>query len=157
MNCARGTGLIRLTTMSKKDTQSTNGHESARINPKHDNVVFKDLSFRIMSAVFEVHNTLGPGFLENVYEKALLQELRLREVEAENQKDIKVNYKGQEVGSYYADILVEKQIILELKAVDKLSGHHESQVLNYLKATGLPLGILINFGSPHVEHKRFVL
>ncbi len=120
-------------------------------------VVHKELSYEIMSAVFEVHNTLGHGFLEKVYEKALLKELGLRGLAAESQKDIQVSYKGENVGVYCADIIVENKIILELKAVENLSNIHQAQVLNYLKATGFTLGLLINFGQERVECKRLVL
>ncbi len=121
------------------------------------NVIFKELSFRVMSAVFEVHNTLGPGFLEKVYENALLKELQLRGIEAEAQKEISVFYKGDRIGIYLADLLVNNEMIVELKSVDRLNRLHEAQVLNYLKATGLRLGLLINFGAKRVEHKRLVL
>jgi GxxExxY protein len=121
------------------------------------NVILKDVSFRIMAAAFEVHNILGYGFLENVYEKALLKELHLRGIAAEAQKEITVTYKGEDLGSYFADIVVNGEIILELKAVENLNKYHEAQILNYLKATGFPLGILINFGKEKVEYKRFVL
>ncbi len=120
-------------------------------------VILKDLSFQIMAAVFEVHNILGHGFLENVYEKALLKELQLRGIPSEAQKPVTIFYKGEEIGVYTPDILVRNQIILELKSVDKCSPAHEAQVLNYLKATGLRLGLLINFGREKVEYKRLVL
>ena len=120
-------------------------------------VVFKDLSFHVMAAVFDVHNTLGHGFLENVYEKALAVELSLRGISFEAQKPLKVFYKGEDVGTYVSDIIVNDQIIIELKSVEKLMPVHEAQLLNYLKATGKKLGLLINFGKERVEHKRFVL
>ena len=119
-------------------------------------VVLKDLSFQIMAAVFEVHNILGHGFLENVYEKALTVELSLRGIASETQKPLKVYYKGEDVGTYVSDIIVDDQIIIELKSVEKLMPAHEAQLLNYLKATGKKLGLLINFGKERVEHKRFV-
>lgn len=119
-------------------------------------LVFEDLTFQILSAAFEVHNTLGRGFLENVYQKALLQELRVRAISAESEKRISVSYKEIVVGDYSIDILVNNEVIVELKAVDFLSRAHEAQVLNYLKATGLKIGLLINFGGDRVEHKRFI-
>jgi len=121
------------------------------------NLLLKDLTFQILAAVFEVHNVLGHGFLENVYEKALLKELRLRGLKAEAQKEIRVLYKGEDVGSYFSDIVVSDEVLLELKAVDRLAGFHEAQVLNYLKGTGLKVGLLINFGREKVEFKRLVL
>jgi GxxExxY protein len=117
----------------------------------------KDLTYQIIAAAFEVHNVLGYGFLENVYEKALLRELRARHLFADPQREIKVCYKVEEVGSYYADIVVNDEITLELKAVETLNKAHEAQLLNYLKATSKRIGILINFGKEKVEYKRFVL
>jgi len=120
-------------------------------------LILKDISFQIISAAFEVHNILSYGFLENVYHKSLVKELQSRGLRVEEQKEIKVSYKGEEVGTFYADILVNDEIVLELKALDNLSKAHEAQLLNYLKATGLKLGILINFGKNKVEFKRMVL
>jgi GxxExxY protein len=127
------------------------------MNTNNDNLLYKELSYEIMSAVFEVHNILGYGFLEKVYENALIVELLSRGISAEAQKPVVVQYKGIEVGCYCADIVVNGQILLELKAVEALNKAHEAQVLNYLNATGLKLGILINFGKDRVESKRFVL
>ena len=94
----------------------------------------KDISFQIIAAVYEVHNVLGFGFLESVYQKALVKELRLRDLKTEEQKEIRVRYKGEDVGSFYADIVVNGDIILELKALESLTKAHEAQLLNYLKA-----------------------
>ncbi len=116
-----------------------------------------DLTYRINGAVYEVSRVLGGGFLEKVYEKALLIELRERGLKAENQAPIQVKYKESVIGDYYADILVENRIILELKSVNKLGKSHEAQLLNYLKATGYSVGLLINFTYPKSEIKRFVL
>ena len=120
-------------------------------------VVYKELSYEIMTAVFEVHNILGSGFLEKVYERALLQELTLRGLRVETQKQIRVFYKDMDIGTYVADLVVNGKILLELKAVESLSNLHKAQVLNYLKATGFKLGLLINFGKERVEYKRLVL
>ena len=117
----------------------------------------KDISFQIIAAVYEVHNVLGFGFLESVYQKALVKELRLRDLKTEEQKEIRVRYKGEDVGSFYADIVVNDDIILELKAVENLTKAHEAQLLNYLKGTGLKLGFLINFGKEKATYKRMVL
>jgi GxxExxY protein len=119
--------------------------------------ICKETTFQIIAAVIEVHKTLGYGFLESIYKKALLKELRARGFQAESQKEIQVYYKGDCIGIFYADILVNNQIILELKAVELLSKAHEAQILNYLKATGLKLGLLINFGREKAEYRRFVL
>jgi len=119
-------------------------------------IIYEELSFQLMSAVFEVHNVLGSGFLEKVYENALVEEFGMRDIPVETQKQIAVSYKGSNVGSYYADMLVDGKIIIELKAVEKLTRLHEAQLLNYLKATGIKLGYLINMGGKSVEYKRFV-
>ncbi|MFN8458898.1 MAG: GxxExxY protein [Anaerolineae bacterium] len=117
----------------------------------------QDLTEKIIGAVFEVHNTLGVGFLEKVYQYALVKELTLRGYLAQPEVKIPVYYKDTLVGDYSADILVEKRIILELKALSGLTGEHESQLLNYLKATGFSVGLLINFGTSRVQIKRKIL
>lgn len=115
-----------------------------------------DLTYEINGAVYEVSRVLGHGFLEKVYEKALLVELRNRGVKAENQVPIKVNYKGAIIGEYVADLVVENRIVVELKCVKDLDKAHEAQLLNYLKATGLPVGLLVNFSPHKAVVKRFV-
>ena len=117
----------------------------------------KDLTEKIIGAAFEVHNTLGVGFLEKVYQYALVKELRLRGYEAAPEVKIPVYYKDELVGDYSADVLVEGRIILELKALSALTGEHEAQLLNYLKATGHKVGLLINFGTNRVQVKRKIL
>ena len=116
-----------------------------------------DVTYAINGAVFEVNRVLGPGFLEKVYENALLIELKKRGLKAESQVPIRVFYKENAVGEYLADILVEKKIIVELKTVETLDKIHEAQLLNYLKATGIRVGILVNFKHPKAEIKRMVL
>ena len=116
-----------------------------------------DLTYFINGAVFEVSRTLGFGFLEKVYENALLAELRERGLEAESQVPIKVHYKDKVIGEYFADLLVEGKVILELKTVENISKIHEAQLLNYLKATGIKIGLLVNFRHPKAEIKRMVL
>ncbi len=115
-----------------------------------------DLTYLINGAVFEVNRILGPGFLEKVYENALLIELKARGIKAAAQCPIKVRYKDQIVGEYFADILVEEQVILELKTVDKIEKIHEAQLLNYLKATGIKVGLLVNFKNTKADIKRLV-
>ena len=116
-----------------------------------------DVTYAINGAVFEVNRVLGPGFLEKVYENALLVELRIRGLKAESQVPIKVFYKENAVGEYIADILVEEKVIVELKTVEKLNKIHEAQLLNYLKATDIRVGLLVNFNHPRAEIKRMVL
>lgn len=101
----------------------------------------------IIKAFFKVYNTLGYGFLEKVYENAMLIELRNQGLRAENQKGIKVYYDEIEIGNYLADIIVEDLIIIELKAAEALCEEHEAQLINYLKATNMEVGLLFNFGK----------
>ncbi len=116
-----------------------------------------DVTYAINGAVFEVNRVLGPGFLEKVYENALLVELRKQGLKAESQVPIKVSYKENAVGDYIAGILVEKMVIVEIKTVEKLDKIHEAQLLNYLKATGIQVGILVNFRHAKAQIKRMVL
>jgi GxxExxY protein len=116
-----------------------------------------EITYEINGAVFEVNRQLGAGFLEKVYENALLIELMQRGLSAENQVPIKVTYKGSIVGDYFADIVVNNQVILEIKAIESLAKVNEAQLLNYLKATGYKIGLLINFTHPKAVIKRFVL
>ncbi len=116
-----------------------------------------DITYAINGAVFEVNRILGSGFLEKVYENALLVELKRRGIKAESQVPIKVLYKEEVVGEYIADLLVEDKVIVELKTVENIDKVHEAQLLNYLKATGIRVGILVNFKHPKAEIKRMVL
>jgi GxxExxY protein len=115
-----------------------------------------DITYEVRGALFEVNSVLGPGFLEKLYENALLIELKKRGLKARSQAPIQVIYKKTPVGEYYADLLVEDKVIVELKTVDYLNRNHEAQLLNYLKATGMPIGLLVNFKNSKVEIKRMV-
>ena len=115
------------------------------------------LTERVLGAVFEVSNTLGAGFLEKVYERALLRELALRGISALPQASFAVVYKGQSVGEYFADILVEDVLVIELKCVERLANEHTAQCLNYLRASSRRVCLLVNFQKPKVEWKRIVL
>ncbi len=119
-------------------------------------IIEKELSYQILSAAHEVHNVLGPGFLESIYEDALACELRARGLLVETQVRIPVIYKGQQVGEHFLDQLVENRVILELKAATDIAPIHKQQALSYLKATGLQLAIVINFGSGRVQSTRVV-
>ncbi len=116
-----------------------------------------EITYKINGAIFEVNRELGAGFLEKVYENALMIELANVGLKVENQVPIKVNYKGKEVGDYFADIVVEDRVVLELKAAESLQKIHEAQLLNYLKATDMKIGILVNFTHPKAQIKRFIL
>jgi GxxExxY protein len=119
-------------------------------------IVYKELSFKIIEASFEVHNILGPGFSESIYEDAIVKELTNKGIGLERQKLIQIFYKGEKVGEYRLDLVIEGKIILELKAVTQLNKIFEAQLFSYLKATGMKLGILVNFGGKKVEYKRIV-
>ncbi len=113
------------------------------------------LTKTIIGCAFEVHNVLGAGFLEKVYENALRIELLKQGLKVKQQEPIQVYYEGQIVGSYYADLWVEDRIIIELKAVRSLSKAHEVQLVNYLTATGVDTGLLLNFGSSVQVKRKF--
>jgi len=115
-----------------------------------------ELSENIIGAAFEVSNVLGTGFLEKVYENAMNVELQLRGLKTFQQAPLKVYYKNELVGDYLADILVEDEILVELKTVKEFDDIHLAQCLNYLRITGLKLCLLINFSKPRVQIKRIV-
>ena len=117
----------------------------------------EDLTYKIRGAIFEFNSILGHGFLEKVYENALMIELQDRGLKAESQVPISVHYKNREVGEYFADIVVEDKVILEIKAIEALQKVHEAQILNYLKATAYKIGFLVNFTHPKAVVRRFVL
>ena len=115
-----------------------------------------DLTGKIIKCAQNVHNALGFGFLEKVYHNALLLELKKFGFEVESEKSICVYYQGQLVGEYCADIVVDQKVILEIKAVKTINSAHEVQLVNYLKATGIEVGLLLNFGkSLEVKRKIF--
>ncbi len=119
-------------------------------------MIHEELTKEIISAFYEVHKILGFGFLEQVYQNALYKELVRRGLKCECQKELKVYYKNEIVGTYKTDIIVEDAVILELKAVSTLRPEHEWQLVNYLKGTNLSIGLLLNFGF-HAEIKRKIL
>ena len=116
----------------------------------------KDLTGKIIECAYKVHNKLGFGFLENVYQNSLMIELRKAGLKAEKEKRIHVHYDGQLVGDYSADIVVEEMVILELKSVKDIHPAHEAQLINYLKATGLEVGLLINFGESVIIKRKIL-
>jgi len=117
---------------------------------------YKELTEKIIGCTYRVYNKMGFGFLESVYEKCLLIELHKAGLKAESQKAVKVHYNGEVVGEFIADIIVEDTIILELKSVKQIVQAHETQLVNYLVATGKPVGLLLNFGEQKVDIKRKV-
>ena len=116
-----------------------------------------DITYAINGAVFEVNSILGPGFIEKVYENALMVELKNKGLKVESQVPITVQYKDNIVGEYFADLLVEDKVIIELKTVENLDKAHEAQLLNYLKATKLQVGLLVNFKHRKADIKRMAL
>lgn len=114
----------------------------------------RELSRSIIREFYDVYNELGTGFLESVYENSLYLALRNRELEVKKQYPLAVYFRGKKVGDYKADLIIENKILVELKAVAKLSAVHEAQIINYLKATGINFGLLMNFGNKP-EFKRF--
>src|ERR1039457_5336915 len=114
------------------------------------------LTERVLGAVFEVTNTLGAGFLEKVYQRALLRELGLRGIRAVAEASFTVTYKGHSAGEYFADLLVEDVLVVELKCVDRFSSEHTAQCLNYQRVSGRTVCLLVNFQKPKVEWKRIV-
>jgi GxxExxY protein len=113
-----------------------------------------EITGQVIKAFYEVYNTLGYGFFERVYENALRIELKQQGVKVVQQSPIKVYYKKQLAGKFYADLLVEKKVIVELKTTEALTQAHEAQLLNYLKATRMPVGLLLNFGLTKPKVKR---
>jgi len=111
----------------------------------------------IIGAAMEVSRVLGHGFLETVYRKALVHELNVRGFLVEEERPFAVRYKNLQVGDYYCDILVNQKVVVELKAVDQLTSSHIGQVLNYLRASGLKVGLLFNFGRPKLQFQRVLL
>ncbi|MBI5026148.1 MAG: GxxExxY protein [Nitrospirae bacterium] len=115
--------------------------------------LYEDITERIIRCFYNVYDELGGGFLESVYEKALMIELGSIGLRADTQKNFNVSYKNHLVGEFKADIIVEDKIIIEIKAVTNLISQHEAQLINYLKATGIKVGLLVNFGDK-LEFKR---
>ena len=114
------------------------------------------LTEKIIGCAYTVSNTLGAGFLEKVYENALAHELKLNKVEFDQQHPVKVLYDGVVVGDFVADLVVENQVIVELKAVRTIDNNHEAQLMNYLRASNIRTGLILNFGNPRLEIKRML-
>jgi len=126
------------------------------MNTNEDEILYKDLAYKIVGLAMRVHRKLGYGFLEKVYENALMVLFRREGIEAKQQAPITVYFEEEVVGNYYADILVEDKVILEIKSVEKIIDAHIAQSLNYLKATGLRLAIILNFSKEKLEYKRII-
>ncbi len=127
------------------------------MNTNNKDIVHKELSYKVVGLAMEVHNKLGFGFLEKVYENALMVLFEKNEIPAQQQVPLRIYFEGKPVGDYYADILVDSKIIFELKAVDRIVDAHRAQVLNYLRATRLRLAMILNFAKKSFEYELFVL
>ena len=123
------------------------------IRQKHS---FDKLSEAVIGAAIKVHKELGPGFLESIYEEALKIELSESNIRFESQNEIKIKYHGKNVGTHRLDLVIEEKIIVELKAAKELTDAHFAQLISYLKATNLKVGLLLNFSKPTIEIKRIV-
>ena len=122
------------------------------------NFILSDETFKIIGACMEVHKILGNGFLEAVYQEALEKEFKLQNIPYEREKQISISYKKILLNKHYiADFVCYNQIIVELKALSSLTSDHEAQIINYLKATGYQIGLLINFGERSLKYKRKIL
>jgi GxxExxY protein len=119
-------------------------------------LLYKELTFKVIGAAMEAHRIPGPGFLEAVYQGALERELNLRTIPFERKVKLPVIYKDVVIGDYEADLVIDKKFIVELKAVSKLNSSHEAQALHYLTATGLDVALLLNFGAGSLEHRRVI-
>lgn len=140
---------------TEKQSIEINRTQMTQINMMdNDNYKHSEITEKIIKAFYKVYNTLGYGFLEKVYENAIYTELSSVGLNVIKQKPIKVYYEGIEVGEYFADILVEELVIIELKATEYLCDEHEYQLINYLKATEMEVGLLLNFGKkPEIKRK----
>ncbi len=120
-------------------------------------VLHQELTQDIIGAAFDVHNTLGCGLLEKVYENALAHELSLRNHKVTPQKEFAVTYKDKDVGTYYADLVVDDAVVVEVKSVSVLEDVHRAQTLNYLRVSGIRVGLLLNFAKPKLKFERLVV
>lgn len=132
------------------------GRGFAQMNADFKNIKHKELTDRIIGIFYKVYNKLGYGFLEKIYEKAMVIELEKEGIPVESQFPIQVNYDGVVIGEYFADMLVDSKVIVEIKAAREIVAEHEAQLLNYLKATNIEVDLLLNFGpKPQFERKAF--
>ena len=118
-------------------------------------MIYKELTGKVLEASFEVSNELSIGFIESVYRKSLVVALRQKGLNAEQEVPLEVKFRNNVVGDFYADILVENKVIVELKTVKNFVNEHFAQLINYLKATEVEVGLIINFGNPKIEYRRF--
>ena len=130
--------------------------DGGQVNTDYQDIKYKTLTEKVIKIFYKVYNTLGYGFLERIYENAMMIELKREDIPAFSQYAIKVFYEDEIVGEYFADILVDDKVIVEIKATRNLALEHEAQLLNYLKATDKEVGLLLNFGpKPEIKRKVF--
>ncbi len=115
------------------------------------------MTYKVIGCAFEVHKELGPGFLESAYESAMKIELKASNLETESQKQFPLIYKGAKIKDFFCDLVVEEKVIVELKAISRITDIERAQLLNYLKVTGIKVGLIINFGQTSLKHGRMVL
>jgi len=126
------------------------------VKTDYQDIKFKDITEKIIEIFYKVYNKLGYGFLEKVYENAMMIEFKKEGISAVSQSAIKVLYEGEVIGEYFADMLIDNKVIVEIKAAKSLAVENETQLLNYLKATNIEVGLLLNFGpKPEVKRKVF--
>ena len=130
--------------------------DKKRINTDNKQLIYADLTYKIRGAIFNVFNELGFGHKEQVYQKALEKELKENNILYQKEANLKVKYKGEPVGNYRPDFVIESKVILEIKAVDFLPRSYEQQIIHYLKSTEYKLGLLVNFGNPKLQIKRLI-
>lgn len=136
--------------IKKQDLHDRKRHDMQdKTQPLHS-----DLTEIILGTCFDVMNELGTGFLESVYKNALFIAIKEKGLEIEAEKSFEVKFRGRKVGLYIADLIVERSVIVELKCCDSLLGEHQAQLINYLKASGILVGLLVNFGKRKIEYKR---
>ncbi|MGQ0603778.1 MAG: GxxExxY protein [Anaerolineales bacterium] len=119
-------------------------------------LLYEELSYQIRGVLMEVYNTLGPGFREETYKLATLAEMRQQSIRTAREFEIEIRFKGEIIDKYRIDIVVDEKVILELKSVEQFHPRHHAQLLSYLKASGLRLGLLVNFGADKLEIERIV-
>jgi GxxExxY protein len=143
----------------KKSTRYSKTSVNSVVGTSFKEFPLKEVTERIISCALEVHSTLGPGLLESIYEEALAHEFTLRGIKYEKQKEISLKYKGKEIGKHRIDLLVENEVVLELKAVETMNKIYEAQVLTYLRAMDKRVGLLTNFNVERLKDgiKRLIL
>jgi GxxExxY protein len=154
VKCEQRAAAAAIENTNHESTKDENTKKKGRTDMSHE---FEALSWRIIEAALAVHKALGPGFLESVYQRAMEVALRHREIPIIEQKEIPVFFEEENVGLHRLDLVVSDQIVVELKAVKALEDIHYAQVKSYLKATGLHVGLLLNFNAPTLVIKRIVL